>query len=295
MNTIEFYKMVASGNDFLVIDNRKNIIRDPKKFAGDVCRPHLGVGGDGVLLLEPSSRADFFMRIVNADGSEAEACGNGYRCVALFAHKILGAPKKLKFETLSGMIETELVSSFKKGDRQVINAVYDDCFAACPLFDDEARVRAKMANPSEYRERISVPLNDRVLNAAFINTGVPHVVIFADKLNDIAVTELGRAVRNHKQFAPRGTNVNFVQATGPNSVSVRTYERGVEEETLACGTGAAAAAVVGVLTGRVAPPVQVKTKGGEALTVHLKQSGANIQDVFLEGNAEFVFEGRLFV
>lgn len=267
--------MVASGNDFLVIDNRNKIVSNPKKFADEVCRPHLGVGADGVLLIESSRQADYFLRIVNADGSEAEACGNGYRCVALYAHKILGASKKVKFETLSGMIETELVSSGKNGKGN--------------------RVRAKMADLSEYRERISIPLNDRALTAAFVNTGVPHVVIFSDELKNIAVTELGRAIRHHKQFAPRGTNVNFVQVTGPDSVAVRTYERGVEEETLACGTGATAAAVVGVFTKRVSGPVQVSTKSGEILTVHLKQSGEKIRDIFLEGNAEFVFEGKLFI
>lgn len=263
--------MVASGNDFLVIDNRKKIVRDAKKFAAEVCRPHLGVGADGVLLIEPSQKADFFMRIVNADGSEAEACGNGYRCVGLYAHELLKFPKSMRVETLAGEIKIDVNSK---------------------------TVRAKMADPTEYREKVEIPnleTSGRTLHAAFINTGVPHVVIFTEGLDQTPVVELGHAIRHHKIFQPRGTNVNFAEVAGKNLLSIRTYERGVEDETLACGTGTVAGAIVANLTGRVEVPVQVKTKSGEILKVYFERSGNRIQNVFLEGTAKFVFEGRMIV
>lgn len=267
MSEIVFHKMEASGNDFLVIDNRKGIIKDPNRFAAEVCRPHVGVGADGVLLIESSRKADFFMRIVNSDGSEAEACGNGYRCVGLYAKELLGFPDTMCIDTLAGLIEVH------------VNA---------------KTVKAKMADPKDYRERVKIDLlGGRILTGAFIDTGVPHVVVFTEGLNQIPVTELGCAIRYHKTFKPRGTNVNFVEVTGVDSLKIRTYERGVEEETLACGTGTVASALAAYLAGRVKAPVRVKTKSGEVLTVYFDGSGKNIRNVFLEGSARFVFEGRL--
>ncbi len=269
MAEIKFHKLVASGNDFIIIDNRKKIVKDPKKFAAEVCRPHLGIGADGVLLIEPSKNADFFVRIVNADGSEAEACGNGYRCIGLYAHELLKFPKSMRVETLAGEIKIDV--------------------------NTEA-VKAKLVDPTEYHERLEIPnVNGQTLHAAFVNTGVPHVVIFTEKLAQTPVVELGRTIRHHKTFRPRGTNVNFAEVTGKNSLSIRTYERGVEDETLACGTGTVASAIVANLTGRVEVPVQVKTKSGEILKVYFERSRNRIQNVFLEGTAKFVFEGRMTI
>lgn len=269
MNGIKFHKMVASGNDFLVIDNRDRAIKNQKAFAQKVCRQHLSVGADGVLFIEPSKKADLFMRIINSDGSEAEACGNGYRCVGLYAHKLLGLPKFMMAETLAGLIQ---------------------------IYVGKDMIKVKMADPAGYRKSVSidhVSLNGSVLKAAFINTGVPHTVIFAPNLKTIDVEDIGRKIRYHQLFKPRGTNVNFVQITGKNSLGVRTYERGVEGETLACGTGVVASAIVGYLTDRVVTPVEVTTQSGEVLRVYLDVKGGKIQNVFLEGSAEFVFEGAL--
>ena len=293
MSQITFHKMVASGNDFIVIDNRKHVIKDAKAFARDVCRPHLGIGADGVLLIEPSRKADLFMRVINADGSEAEACGNGYRCVGLYAHQLLKFPSSTRIETLAGEIKVD------------VNA---------------KAVRAKIADPTEYRAQVEIDLFSTVpgtagtgfknlsrnvpgtvtrgekirsLRAAFINTGVPHIVIFMDSLGTAPVMELGRAIRYHEAFQPKGTNVDFVEVTGKNSLAVRTYERGVEAETLACGTGTVASAVVANLTNRVEAPVQVKTKSGEILRVYFDRSGSRVRNVFLEGGAQFVFEGKI--
>ncbi|OGX06194.1 MAG: diaminopimelate epimerase [Omnitrophica bacterium RIFCSPLOWO2_12_FULL_50_11] len=266
MASITFQKMVASGNDFIVIDNRKGVIRDPRAFSADVCRPHVRIGADGVLLIEPSKYSDFFLRIFNADGSEAEACGNGFRCVGLYAHRRLGFTKVMRIETLSGEVEVAV---------------------------KENMIRVKMADPKDYREPVVLAGLAAPITASFINTGVPHAVIFTDNVSSTPVHELGRAIRYHELFQPNGTNVDFVEVGGQNSISVRTYERGVEAETLSCGTGATAGAVVAHLTKRVSVPVKVKTKSGEVLHVDLENTNGKIRNVYLEGGAEFVFEGRI--
>ena len=194
----------------------------------------------------------------------------------------------MKFETLSGIIHAEVKS----------------------IKSNRARVRVKMADPLDYREalKLSLPREER-LTGAFINTGVPHVVIFSKDLSRVAIERLGRLIRSHKLFAPRGTNVNFVQITGLHDLMIRTFERGVEGETLACGTGTVAASVVASLSGRISVPVQVKTKSGEVLTVDFEHLGKEVnpvrhsvargtmsnevKNVFLEGDAEIVFEGKL--
>ena len=173
MQPIKFYKMVASGNDFVVIDNRKKTISNIKKFGAKVCPPHVGIGADGVLLIEPSKKADFFLRIVNADGSEAEACGNGYRCVGRLAHEKLGFEKKMSFDTLAGLIEAEV-----KGKSASV----------------------LMPKPVDYQKNIELDVNGRILKMDFINTGVPHVVIYSEDLNRVPVVELGRGFNGFFAF-----------------------------------------------------------------------------------------------
>lgn len=258
--------MVASGNDFLVIDNRRKIVRDPIAFAKRVCEPHTGVGADGVLLFEDSKKADFKMRIINSDGSEAEACGNGFRCIARFANEKLQYPSRFKFESISGLIEAQIQGK---------------------------RVRVRLVTPKDFRERAEIDVLGHRLHYSFINTGVPHAVIFVEGLAKIEVEDLGRAIRYHTRFKPKGTNVNFVEVKSPAEIGVRTYERGVEKETLACGTGSTASAIVSTLLGYTKPPVRVKTSGGEMLTIDFAKSGNKITNVTLEGEANFVFEGNL--
>lgn len=265
---IGFYKMVASGNDFIVLDNRTQTVRAPKAFAAKVCPMHTAVGADGVLLIEPSKRADFFLRVINADGSEAEACGNGYRCVGRFAHERLGFSKKMTFETLAGLISLEVGKDL---------------------------VKVRMTEPHSFRPDMSIDVGGKKLRLSFIDTGVPHAVVYSEGLDRIPVFELGRAVRYHDAFGPKGANVNFVELNGGKNLRIRTYERGVEDETLACGTGAVAAAAVSLLTGRASSPVSVMPKSGEALTVYLEKKGAKIQEAYLEGNASFVYEGKLLL
>ncbi len=266
MKEITFYKMVATGNDFVVADNRKKMISDPVAFTRKVCDRHTGIGGDGVLLLENSKKADYKMRILNADGSEAEACGNGFRCIALLANQKFGFSTKHRFESLAGLVNAKVKGS---------------------------RVRVGLMEPKDFSGREKLQLNGRSLHYYFVRVGVPHVVIFVEGLSKIPVMELGREIRHHSQFVPAGTNVNFVELAGPDSINVETYERGVEANTLACGTGSTASAIVSARVGYVKPPVRVKTRGGEILTIDFEKKGEKIRNVSLEGEARLVFEGIL--
>ena len=258
--------MVATGNDFVVVDNRKKVISNPVSFARKVCDRHAGIGGDGVLLIEPSKKADYKMRILNSDGSEAEACGNGFRCVALLANQKFGFSKKHRFESLAGLVNAEV-----KG----------------------VRVRVGLMEPKDFSNREKIAVNGRELHYYFVRVGVPHVVIFVEGLSRLPVLELGREIRYHSRFVPAGTNVNFVEVGSTHSIHVETYERGVEANTLACGTGSTASAIVSALAGYVEPPVRAKTRGGEILTIDFEKKGEKIQNVSLEGETQLVFEGTL--
>lgn len=267
MKKIHFHKMVASGNDFIVIDNRRKAVTGTVKLAQTLCAPHTSVGADGILLLEDSRKAAFKMRIINSDGSEAEACGNGFRCIALYARKVLKLPAEFRFESLSGLIDAKVMA--------------DDC------------VRVRLIEPHDLRLSKNLMAAGQRMNYSFINTGVPHAVIFVKDLRKVNVARLGKAVREHKDFKPKGTNVNFVQVRSDRAVDVRTFERGVEAETLACGTGSTASAVVSALLGFTKPPVRVKTSGGEILTIDFKLNDHKPVEVTLQGQARFVFEGQL--
>lgn len=263
---LSFFKMQASGNDFVVVDNRRGSIKNALAFTRKVCALHTGIGADGVLLVEKSRKADFKMRIVNSDGSEAEACGNGFRCIGLFAHKKLGFPAKFTFETLAG-----LVAASVKGNR----------------------VRVRMVQPKDLKKNASLKIGGRKLGYAFLNTGVPHAVVFTEGLDKLDVNTLGRTIRQHPDFKPKGTNANFVEIKGAHAIRVRTYERGVEQETLACGTGSTASAILSAVRGYTRPPVKVHTRGGEVLNIDFKVNDRDIVDVDLEGEAHFVFEGKI--
>jgi diaminopimelate epimerase len=268
-NSISFYKMVASGNDFVVVDNRRGVVKDAPAFTREVCRLHQGAGADGVLLFENSKKANFKMRILNLDGSEAAACGNGFRCIALYAHEVLKYSSRMIFESGSGVIEAEVGS----GDS----------------------VRVQLVKPRIFEINGVLEAGKHRFPYAFLDTGVPHVVIFVEDLGKIGVFEHGKVIRNHPRFQPFGTNVNFVEVRSKKEIAVRTYERGVENETLACGTGTTASAVVSVLKGHVTSPVQVLTKSGEKLRIEIRQEGGEITKVFLEGKAQFVYKGEYFL
>lgn len=268
MTKIAFTKVVASGNDFIVIENTSSFVKT-------ICDRKFGVGADGVLLLEKSKKADIRMRVFNSDGSEAEMCGNGARSTALYwARQSARAPehqKKLKIETKAGIIEAQVTKD---------------------------TVKIKLTDPKEYQKKIPLVIRGRRLKANFINTGVPHTIVFVQGVEQIDVLNIAREIRYHKYFSPEGTNVNFVEAVNKNTIKVRTYERGVEDETLACGTGSAASAIVFALQSSVSSPgkrINVITRGGETLKVYFKKEGDRISDVWLEGRAKIVCKGEFYV
>ena len=268
MNEIPFYKMSGSGNDFILIDNRRSVVpsEDLAGFAAQVCRRKMSVGADGLILLEASVRADFRWRFFNSDGSTAEMCGNGARCAARFAflHGIAG--KKMRFETVAGIIGAQI-----QGDQ----------------------VRIRMTDPCGLVPADELDTGQERIVYSSINTGVPHVVIVVDDLENVDVTSIGRRIRRHPRFAPAGTNVNFVTALADAGWAVRTYERGVEDETLACGTGIAAAALVLAAARSLASPIRLKARSGTWLKVYFVREAENFKELFLEGDARIVYRGQM--
>jgi diaminopimelate epimerase len=267
---INFSKLTAAGNDFVLIDNRESIIAqgDYQALAKKLCDRKYSVGADGLILLEKSVCKDFKMKYFNSDGSYASMCGNGGRSIAKFAYDLGIANLKMVFETDAGVINAEILP--------------------------EDRVRLDfLCDPRDLKKNIEVEVNGKELDVDFINTGVPHAVVFVDDIEKIDVFGYGRAIRRHKAFAPAGTNVNFVKVIKDNTLLVRTYERGVEDETLACGTGITASGIISVLKGFTDSPVKVIARGGDKLSVSLKNSNDKISNVVLEGPAIITFKGTV--
>ncbi len=277
---IHFFKMTGTGNDFILIDNRQRIIDADQcgEFVRRVCRHKLSVGADGVILIENDPQADFKWRFFNADASEAEMCGNGARCAARFAY-LTGIVDRtiMSFRTLAGIIKAEVSGT---------------------------TVKVQVTAPHSLQTDIGLEVEGKLFDLAFINTGVPHVVCFAADPQELESTDVcrwGRLLRFHNRFQPAGTNANFVWVNDAHRVSVRTYERGVEGETLACGTGAIASALVAAAKGRVVSPVEVRTRGGESLMVHFDAVRAGehrdqmqFREVYLEGEARVAYEADLW-
>lgn len=271
MQNIEFTKMVASGNDFIVIDHRSITIyhKSFPTLAKKLCDRKYGIGADGLLVLEKSKIADAKMRIFNADGSEAEMCGNGARCFALYvSEKLKFHSPRLRIETKAGIIESSV---------------------------NKDKIRVKLTNPLGLKLGIPLKINGRSLCVDFINTGVPHTVVFVEGLESIDVFNFGKCLRAHKMFSPHGTNVDFVEVLNHSSIRVRTFERGVEDETLACGTGSVASALIFALKAGLDNKIYVHTKSGERLTVYFERRNNDFRDVWLEGSARIVYKGEYYV
>ena len=268
----DFYKMSGSGNDFILVDNRTNIIESElaAELARKLCRRKVSVGADGLILIENDDEVDFRWNFFNADGSKAEMCGNGGRCAARLANMLGICGSRLSFRTLAGIIRAEVSGS---------------------------RVKLQMTEPHDLRLDMELDLNGQRFNTHFVNTGVPHTVFILEGpeiLEKQEVVGQGRKVRFHSQFAPAGTNVNFVAVLDEQALALRTYERGVEDETLACGTGATAVALIGAAKGMVRPPVAVHTKSGETLTIYFDPREILPQEVYIEGETTVIYQGRLW-
>jgi diaminopimelate epimerase len=267
---VPFFKMHGGGNDFVLIDHRDRFIPEAEqpRFTRRVCHRQLGAGADGLILIEDCPSANFRWRFYNADGSEPEMCGNGGRCAARFAVINGIAPAELSFETLAGTIKAEVTGR---------------------------RVKLLMTGVGDFRMDQAIPLKGETLLGHFMKVGVPHVAVPVNDLEQAPVTQWGRAVRFHPLFQPAGTNVNFIRFEGPQDLRIRTYERGVEDETLACGTGAVASALLSARLGQVRSPVTVHTRGGEALIIYFTPQGETFSEVFLEGDALVAYQGELWV
>jgi len=264
---LRFTKMNGAGNDFVMLDNRAGDIELSAEQVSRICDRHRGVGADGILLLEKSANgADFRMRYYNSDGGEAEMCGNGARCFARFAHEVARAPEKVSFETPAGIIGAQL-----HGDSVTLN----------------------MSDPTDMRLNMPLQIDGEGTVVHYINSGVPHVVVPVSRVDVVHVSTQGAAIRRQKIFSPKGANVNFLEKRGPRKIAIRTYERGVENETLACGTGVVASALIFGAMENVDGPIGVLVRGGDELTVGFKRDGKSFTHVTLAGPAEFVFEGTI--
>ena len=268
---LHFYKMNGAGNDFIVIDNRDLDLHLDTDTIASLCDRHRGIGADGLLAVEPAQNgADFRFRYYNADGGEAEMCGNGARCFGFFtAHLAGGAdlPSSVSFETIAGIITAEIIG------------------------DD---IRIAMSPPLALQLHTPVKIDGFPHPIHSLNTGVPHTVSFVPDLNSIDVPTHGPTIRNHPHFSPKGTNANFAQVLAPDHIAIRTYERGVEAETLACGTGMVASALIHHLLTGAQSPIHIDVAGGDTLSVAFeKTSPTTFAHVTLTGPADFVFEGEI--
>lgn len=260
--------MSGTGNDFILVDNREEKVPEDKMsfLAARTCRRRESVGADGMIFIVDSDKYDFDWKFFNSDGSEAEMCGNGGRCTARFALIKGIAGGSMTFGTLAGPISAEVSGR---------------------------TVKVLMPVPTGLKADIDLPLEEGWMSADFVNTGVPHVVLLVDDIKKVPVNERGSVIRYHSMFQPAGTNVNFMSVKGKDHLYVRTYERGVENETLACGTGSIASSLIANLRGLVESPVTVTTSGGEELKIHFEKEGDVFSRVWLEGGTSIIYKGEL--
>lgn len=263
--------MNGAGNDFVVCDNRSKALDFSREIVARLCDRHRGIGADGLLAVEPpESGGDFRMRYYNSDGGEAEMCGNGARCFARYAARLLPqTPAAISFETQAGLIRATFQGSL---------------------------VTVNMSDPVDFRPPAILEVHGEPCSVHFLNTGVPHAVVFVDNAEAVNVRASGAALRFHPAFAPKGANANFAEVLSPGSLLIRTYERGVEDETLACGTGVCAAALLHHVAEGTPSPVSVKVRGGDTLQVSFERTKkGTFQNVALTGPADFVFDGHITV
>lgn len=270
MDFIDFLKYHGNGNDFVMIDDRENKFSLSSSLVKKICHRNLGVGADGVILLQKSDQADVRMRILNSDGSEAESCGNGLSCLMGFLSYLGFGRKKYTIETKSSVVSGDFL---------------------------EDKVVISVKNPQVLKADFNLVVEGKSYDGLFyINSGVPHLVCFVNDVENVDVFNLGRKLRNHDFLRPHGANVDFVQIMeNSNSVLVRTYERGVEAETLACGTGAIAVAVATALKlKKFHSPIEVNFKCGKILIQFTNLNG-KISDVNLINSVNFVYAGKFLL
>lgn len=265
---LAFTKMNGAGNDFVLLDNRLGALALTKEQIARLCDRHRGVGADGLLIVEPpaSAEADLRMRYYNRDGGEAEMCGNGARCFARFAQRLRDGGARLAFETKAGVVRAAI---------------------------EGERVTVALSPPRDLVLGRKIVLSGEEVEVHSVNTGVPHAVVLVEDVARVDVAARGREIRRHAAFAPAGANANFVQRWDGHGIRLRTYERGVEAETLACGTGVAASALIAHAQWKLPSPIRVRVQGGDTLEVRFRKEGDRFVEVGLEGPADFVFDGAI--
>ncbi len=269
---IHFTKMQAAGNDFIVLDNRKEQLDSYiPDCVSKLCDRHFGIGADGIILMEDSRVTDYYMRFYNRDGSLANICGNAGRCIGRYACDKNIAESEHAFETKAGIYEI----------RQ----------------NNDYGITLSMPDTSEPYLDQSLKIGCETIDYHYINTGVPHVVCFFNEVTTDRVLWYGKRIRNHKKFAPDGCNVNFIEQSDSSLFSIRTYERGVEDETLACGTGVVAAALIIELILSKSSPILFRTRSQDTLEVSFEKTNGTkrVSGIQLSGPAHFVFEGYLYL
>jgi diaminopimelate epimerase len=257
--TVHFYKYQGTGNDFIILDNRKNSLHLTDEKVAQICHRRFGIGADGLMLLGMDPQYDFSMKYYNSDGHEGSMCGNGGRCMVSFAHRLGLTGQNARFMAVDGVHEAEVT-----GEEYVRLRMSD--------------VDGVRTHPDHY----------------FLNTGSPHAVLFVEDVKSLNVVEKGRELRYSKFFQPDGTNVNFVQVLNENTLFVRTYERGVEDETLSCGTGVTASSLAASLRLNAdKTSFGIQTLGGKLIVSFTKLPGGRFSGITLEGPANLVFEGDI--
>jgi len=262
--------MNGAGNDFVVVDNRELNLSLTGEEIARLCQRQKGIGADGLLAVEPAENgADYRMRYYNADGGEAEMCGNGARCFAHLVNRLNdNTLDKVSFETMAGVIHAEFLDN---------------------------SIRVNLGSPNDQQMGVSLTVDGEELTVHSVNTGVPHAVVIVDDLEKIDIRKLGSSIRHHDHFSPAGTNVNFMQVIEPDHIRIRTYERGVEDETLACGTGMVACSLIHHQLTDSPLPLKITVRGGDTLLVDFDRNDAGeYSNATLTGPAEFTFEGTLF-
>ncbi len=261
---LPFSKYSGCGNDFILIDNRARIFPShSRETLQKACHRQLGIGADGLILLEESACANFKLRIFNSDGSEAEMCGNGIRCLAQFAAE-LGFPAACRIETLAGVLESKI---------------------------SPAGISIRMPQPTDCNWKRTLSLKQGLVVFDSVNTGVPHALLFVDDLEKVPVMQEGLEIRHHPRFGAAGTNVNWVQKKSANTIAIRTFERGVEGETLACGTGATAAALAAAMRYQLQSPITVCTRLGEKLIIDFTILYDSFKNIWMTGPVIKTYHG----
>ena len=264
---INFWKMHGAANDFVMVDDRNTTFpAGDAKWLQAIGARRTGVGCEGIILIQKSKTADFRMRFFNPDGNEVEMCGNGARCVARLAADIGAAPAEMTIDTVAGQLKASVAGS---------------------------SVTLGLTQPKDWAIDRELTINGRKYLCSSVNTGVPHAVLIVDDLKSLDIMALGSAIRYHKAFAPAGTNANFIKIADNGCIFIRTYERGVEGGTLACGTGMTAAALIAARKNLVKAPVTVLPASGDRITVDFKLSADGASNVTMKGPAEYVFQGVL--